>query len=295
MQAAGAARWDAAGGQAFTAGLRPGDVTRSLYAHGDSGGVAGGPAGGGPPVDGWTSAEPSRSGTLRQAGLQRSFDDDMTPAAARYLASGERRKSLPSIVKERTVVVEPAPGSTAAKAAAAAAARGPPGSRATTETAAGGVRPGDAVVKRAQVDLFVIENGVKRKVKPTETVDKGRAVPGERVVSKVPAGSAASPTAAVRRRFFTLEATRRAEKGSVPDVSAISKDEVLPREVVAMMSQRRREELIRQRAEAERRQGNQIVVCLGDLKDWCERRRVVVLLIAINISLASVFYSLLAQ
>jgi hypothetical protein len=83
--------------------------------------------------------------------------------------------------------------------------------------------------------------------------------------------------------------------GSVPDVSAVSSDEILPREVVAIMSQQRREELIRQRAEDERRRRNQIVLGFGDIKEWCERRRVLVFLIAINLSIASVFYSLMTQ
>jgi hypothetical protein len=42
-------------------------------------------------------------------------------------------------------------------------------------------------------------------------------------------------------------------------------DDVLPREVVSVLSQRRREELIRQREQNERRQRNQIVFQLGDV------------------------------
>ena len=43
-------------------------------------------------------------------------------------------------------------------------------------------------------------------------------------------------------------------------------NEVLPREVVAVLSQQRREELIRQRADDELRRQNQILFCFGDIK-----------------------------
>ena len=45
-----------------------------------------------------------------------------------------------------------------------------------------------------------------------------------------------------------------------------TQNEVLPREVVAVLSQQRREELIRQRADDELRRQNQILFCVGDIK-----------------------------
>ena len=45
-----------------------------------------------------------------------------------------------------------------------------------------------------------------------------------------------------------------------------AQNEVLPREVVAVLSQQRREELIRQRADEELRRQNQILFCFGDIK-----------------------------
>jgi len=48
--------------------------------------------------------------------------------------------------------------------------------------------------------------------------------------------------------------------------SYILQNEVLPREVVAVLSQQRREELIRLRADDELRRQNQILFCFGDIK-----------------------------
>jgi len=45
-----------------------------------------------------------------------------------------------------------------------------------------------------------------------------------------------------------------------------TQNEVLPREVVAVLSQQRREELIRQRADDELRRKNQILFCVGEIK-----------------------------
>jgi len=53
----------------------------------------------------------------------------------------------------------------------------------------------------------------------------------------------------------------------------LRQNEVLPREVVAVLSQQRREELIRLRADDELRRQNQILFCFGDIKVRCFFKR----------------------
>ena len=67
-------------------------------------------------------------------------------------------------------------------------------------------------------------------------------------------------------KLYSLESTKKSEKGSVPDVSSVKAEDVLPREVIYVLSQQRRIELIREREEDERRRRNQIVLRFGDLK-----------------------------
>lgn len=87
--------------------------------------------------------------------------------------------------------------------------------------------------------------------------------------------------------------------GSMPDVAAssvaVSGGLPMPREEVHVLSQRRREELRRLREEAERRQQQDIVLRFGDIKEWCQERQLLVLVVALNISLATMFFSLLSR
>jgi junctophilin len=209
-----------------------------------------------------TPADWRRAAMTHTAG-QRSFDESTTVSAHR-----ERRNSLPSIVKQRT-----------------------------QQSAAMTTVPDQVPVTRQRpaIDTFVIDKGVRKRVK--SIYDETSARNPVNVQQTLTGNPAYSPSEVVRsrRKMYALESTRRHEMGSVPDISALSKDIVLPREVVSVLSQRRREELFLQRELDERRQRNQIVFHLGDMLEWCDRRRMLVFLVAVNISLASIFYNMMTS
>jgi hypothetical protein len=104
-----------------------------------------------------TMSSESRRAAMMQRTGQSSFDD-------RLPALSERRNSLPSIVKTRADVAASTaagPGTRFRGTAVAGAAAG-----ANAATAAGGkVNPKNATGKGPQVDTFVIENGVRRRVR----------------------------------------------------------------------------------------------------------------------------------
>lgn len=161
----------------------------------------------------------------------------------------ERRKSLPSIVKDKQDVPQ------SAKADAKAAAAGGLGH---PQSPTGSTVP----QPRPQVDTYVIENGVRKRVKPlyTDLNSPQRA----QTLTAADKGTQRLP-----KKLYELESPklyRKGDKGSMPDVSAFTDADVLPREAVYVLSQQRREALMMERAEEERRRRNQIVLRLGDLK-----------------------------
>jgi len=179
----------------------------------------------------------------------------------------QRRKSLPSIVKEK--VVEESPINTTEQI--------PVGSKSSVQSA--GSRP----TKRTET--YIIENGVHKLVKSTyEEPMKGNQGtaqnnnPGalsQLIKMSFQAGSATTkPRPTVEQQFEKMYKTesphlkRKPGMGSTPDVTSGLKVEILPREQVYLLSQRRREELIMERAAAERRKQNHIVLSFGGMKDW---------------------------
>jgi hypothetical protein len=192
----------------------------------------------------------------------------------------ERRKSLPSIVKDKQDVP------LSAKAAAEAKVGGA-GGLGQPQTPTGSTVPQPP---RPQVDTYVIENGVRKRVKPLYA-----DLSAPQRAQTLSAADKGTPQR-LPKKLYELESPklyRKGDKGSMPDVSAIRDADVLPREAVYVLSQQRREALMMERAEEERRRRNQIVFRLGDLKEWCERRQVLVFVLAVNISLATVFYNML--
>lgn len=168
-------------------------------------------------------------------------------------ASRDRRKSLPSIVKE------PPPNSPLALSSASSsttrsiqAKSSTPSKTVLGQTSMNIFSPRSNPVHPADnvpTDTYVIENGVRKRVKPAGVAKVTSALP------KVP--------------HYELEASKapykRGDLGSLPDVSAISDSEVLPREIVYQLSQRRREELMKEREEMERRYGGNIVLRIEDI------------------------------
>jgi len=202
--------------------------------------------------------------------------DDMYRSKSRPL---QRRKTLPSIVKQGRPAT---PGGT------------PQGGDAANKTAPGGsVAQGPRRPGQEETDTYIIENGIRKRVKaevyhqptdPTssaENLEKPQELPS-------------------RYKLETPSKLRKgANRGSLPDVSACKemeeKGKIMGREEVHVLSQQRREELRRLREEAERRRQQEIVLRLGDLKDWCQQRQLLMLVITLNVTLATMFFNLLSQ
>lgn len=85
------------------------------------------------------------------------------------------------------------------------------------------------------------------------------------------------------------------KRGSLPDVASIGGNPLMPREEVHKLSEKRRAELRRLEEEADRRRQQEIVLRLADFKDWCQQRQLMMLVIALNVSLATMFFNLLSQ
>ena len=167
--------------------------------------------------------------------------------------SRDRRKSLPSIIKD------PPPNSPLASNSASSSTTRSIQAKSSTpsKTIIGQTslnifspRPTPAhPADNVPTDTYVIENGVRKRVKPAAVAKVTSVLP------KVP--------------HYELEASKasykRGDLGSLPDVSTISDSEVLPREIVYQLSQRRREELMKEREEMERRYGGNIVLRIEDI------------------------------
>ena len=143
----------------------------------------------------------------------------------------ERRKSLPSIVKNPD---------------------DPNTSKGTTSSGgffsyASSAKPIQPAV--ANDDRYVIENGVRKRLKPVE-------------IKKYAKTTADVP----KYRLESLKKPyKRGDMGSMPNVSMVDDSEVLPREVVYQMSQQKREELMSQREEMERRNEDSILINIEDI------------------------------
>lgn len=131
----------------------------------------------------------------------------------------ERRKSLPSIVNTTKA--------------------------SNTPTSTGGIFSYASSSKTIQPampssDKYVIENGIRKRLKAVEVSSKQQA----RTTSDMP-----------KYRLESIKSQyKRGDMGSMPNVSAVNDSEVLPREIVYQMSQQKREELMVQRQELERRE-----------------------------------------
>jgi len=185
----------------------------------------------------------------------------------------QRRKTLPSIVKR-----VPPP----AAAAAPAGTTGNQVQKTSTDKTKSVVTP-----KPVEPETYVIENGIRKRVKaevyaqppPVTTSDDNPSLPNR----------------------YKLESqgslSKGANRGSLPDVRVCNElgKNVMPREEVSHLSERRRAELRKMREEAEKRKQQEIVLRLADLKDWCQQRQLLMLVIAVNVSLATMFFNLLSQ
>jgi len=143
-------------------------------------------------------------------------------------------------------------------------------------------------------DTYIIENGIRKRVnaevyaQPKYPSGSNRPKASDEVPTELPS----------RYKLVSLSAcSKGANRGSLPDVTAckeLSKT-VMPREEVSKLSIQRREEIRKLREEEERRKQQEIVLRLTDIKDWCQQRQLLMLVIAVNVSLATMFFNLLSQ
>ncbi|KAK3085576.1 hypothetical protein FSP39_005580 [Pinctada imbricata] len=132
-------------------------------------------------------------------------------------------------------------------------------------------------------ETFVIENGIRKRIKGVEKKIKPSASKGD-----LP-------------NEFKIESQNRLARvgirGSLPDITVMKKTDKIkpmPREEAYKLSSARREELRRLQELAERRRQGDVTVILGDLKDFVQQRQLLVLVIALNLSLAGMFFNLLS-
>lgn len=133
-------------------------------------------------------------------------------------------------------------------------------------------------------ETFIIENGIRKRVTgvnaaPSPSKSKGN-LPNEFQIES--------------QNSLTRSGGNR---GSLPDIAAMKqKDKIKPmsREEAFKLSSKRREELRKLQELAERRRQGDVTVILGDLRDFVQQRQLLVLVIALNLSLAGMFFNLLS-
>lgn len=151
-----------------------------------------------------------------------------------------RRKSLPSIVKGPDSVLPPP------------ARREPNPNQSTTPTSGRGPEVKAGI---AEPETIVIEDGVRKRVTPVYG-------PGSPVRALAVGGRAGLP------KLYRIETTGTHGRGSVPDLTdaALEGVDVPSIEVVYALTQQRRDELTRERIDADKRKSGQIILRLGDVK-----------------------------
>ncbi|KAL3860432.1 hypothetical protein ACJMK2_010556 [Sinanodonta woodiana] len=171
----------------------------------------------------------------------------------------QRRRTLPSIVKAENESKKTAPEKEQAH---------------SSENLAGRSR-----------ETFIIENGIRKRVKSVQRKDNPSHFSSKGNLPKE----------------YKLEGQnsldRSGKHGSLPDITGVKTSEKLKpmsREEAYQLSTTRREELRKLQELAERRRQGDVAVILGDLKDFVQQRQLLVLLIALNISLATMFFNLLS-
>lgn len=131
-------------------------------------------------------------------------------------------------------------------------------------------------------ETFVIENGIRKRIR-----------------ARTP--KVTNPEKEVPLKSYTLESQKNLSKacnpGSLPDINIIRTQpwmKPMPRDEAYKLSSQRREEVRHMRDIEERRKQGDVSIILGDVKDWCQQRQLLVLLIALNVSLATMFFNLLS-
>lgn len=192
----------------------------------------------------------------------------------------QRRRTMPCIVDDQQQAVVAAATSAQARRAQQAVK-----DEATAHSSE------DLVARAINPETYIIENGIRKRVKAevhyqqqaSTSSQQQRGVPGQ-----------------LPRQFRIEENPERREtrearvRGSLPDLKHVTNVKPISRVEAYRLSTERREELRRLQELAERRRHGDMGVILGDVKDWCQERQLLVLVIAVNLSLATMFFHLLS-
>eukprot|EP00918_Siedleckia_nematoides_P012580 GHVU01027569.1.p1 GENE.GHVU01027569.1~~GHVU01027569.1.p1 ORF type:complete len:848 (-),score=73.91 GHVU01027569.1:2728-5271(-) len=191
----------------------------------------------------------------------------------------QRRLTLPSIMKQQKVVQKSAANAAVSKPAPPPITKTPSAADTTN-----------------QPDTYVVENGIRKRVK-AEVYGQPREAPASLEMNAVGLVDRHQDKIDELPKRYKLDAVRKANRGSLPDVSECRAlgDNVMPREEVHRLSEQRRHELRQIREDDERRRQQQIVLSLADVKDWCQQRQLLMFVIALNVSLATMFFNMLSQ
>ncbi|XP_035827470.1 junctophilin-1 isoform X2 [Aplysia californica] len=132
-------------------------------------------------------------------------------------------------------------------------------------------------------DTFIIENGIRKRIRAevhsNPNKELGQLPKEYRIMdTNALAGGAAGTD----------------KRGSLPDLKNVTTVKPMSRREAYQLSNARREEIRRLQDLAERRRQGDMSVILGDVRDWCQERQLLVLVIALNLSLATMFFNLLS-
>ncbi|CAH1780099.1 unnamed protein product [Owenia fusiformis] len=201
----------------------------------------------------------------------RSPDSGVHETDYNRLGSLQRRKTMPSIVKG-----EPN--------------KSLPPKSADTVHSSENINPEDS-------DIFIIENGIRKRVRaetntkptPTPAAIPKRTMDDIKVERPLLSRYKMEPA-----RKGGLGLSRGVDRGSLPDVSKVGTENIMPRAEAAKLSSARRQEVQRLAEEEQRRKEGELVLRLSDLKDWVEERQLLMLVIGVNVTLATMFFNLLS-
>ncbi|CAG2227910.1 JPH [Mytilus edulis] len=131
-------------------------------------------------------------------------------------------------------------------------------------------------------EAYVIENGIRKRIKGIQNKINPSASRGN------------------LQNAYLIESERQlrsGKHGSLPDIHTVqTTNEIKPmsREEAYQLGTARRDELRRLQELAERRRQGDVGVILGDLKDFVQHRQLLVLVIALNLSLATMFFNIMS-
>nr|KAG5712667.1 hypothetical protein BaRGS_029722 [Batillaria attramentaria] len=185
----------------------------------------------------------------------------------------QRRRTMPCIVDGQAQVGAVAAAAAAGvQSAAQQAVKEQPTAHSSEDLAARALNP----------ETYIIENGIRKRVR-AEVHQQAAKAPGQ-----LPAAFR------IEDSRETKETRESRARGSLPDLKHVTSVKPMSRVEAYRLSNERREELRRLQEMAERRRHGDMGVILGDVKDWCQERQLLVLVIAVNLSLATMFFHLLS-